>query len=189
MVRVSKLKELDSRSSNKVDKEEFENIISYNNHAITMSEIAVSLLSGYNPLNVRGVRELLAMYLLVPYITKSQLDTPSEKYNIPQLKLDSLFTKVINKDGSMSEMTLDGLRNALCHSFVALTDKGDLLLDDRASCSDRKTHDALDDKGFCNRLELDKTRNKLLSLHKKVIQKQIEFHTNLLEHLEVQKCV
>lgn len=75
---MSKLKELDSRSSNKVNKEEFENIISYNNHAITMSDIAVSLLSGYNPLDVRGVRELLAMYLLVPYITKSQLDTPSE---------------------------------------------------------------------------------------------------------------
>lgn len=185
---MSKLEELASTLNNKVDKEEFENIISYNNHAITMSDIAVSLLSGYNPLEVKGVRELLAMYLLIPYITKSQLDTPSEEYNIPQLKLDSLFTKVINKDGSSSEMTLDNLRNALCHSFVALTDKGDLLLDDRASC-DRKTHDALDDKGFCNRLELDKARNKLLSLHKEVIQKQIEFHTNLLEYLEVQKCV
>ncbi len=164
-------------------KEELENITSYNNHAITMADIAVSLLVGYNPLDVKGVRELLAMYLLIPYITKSQLDIPSEKYNIPQLKLDALFTKVMNKDGSLSEMTLDGLRNALCHSFVALTDKGDLLLDDRASCH-RKIHDALDDKGFCNRLELDKTRDKLLSLHKEVIQKQIEFHNNLLKDLE-----
>lgn len=165
-------------------KEELENITSYNNHAITMSNIAISLLMGGNPLNIRGIRELLAMYLLIPYITKSQLDTPNENYNIPQLDLDSLFTKVINKDGSMSEMTLDGLRNALCHSFVALTDKGDLLLDDRASC-DRKTHDALDDKGFCNRLVLYKTRNKLLSLHKEVIQRQIEFHNNLMNDLEV----
>lgn len=150
-----------------------------------MSNIAISLLMGGNPLNIRGIRELLAMYLLIPYITKSQLDTPSENYNIPpQLDLDSLFTKVINKDGSMSEMTLDGLRNALCHSFVVLTDKGDLLLDDRASC-DRKTHDAMDDKGFCNRLVLDKTRYKLLSLHKEVIQKQIEFHNDLMKDLEV----
>lgn len=181
---MSKLEGLALKLNNKVDKEELESITSYNNHAITMSDIAVSLLSGYNPLEVKGVRELLAMYLLIPYITKSQLDTPSEKYNIPQLKLDSLFTKVINKNGSISEMTLDGLRNALCHSFVALTDKGDLLLDDRASC-DRKTHDSLDDKGFCNRLVLDKTRNKLLSLHKEVIQKQIEFHNNLIKDLEV----
>lgn len=168
----------------RINKDELENIVSYNNHAITMSHIAISLLTGGNPLNVKGVREILAMYLLVPYITNSQLDTPDENHNIPLLDLKSLFTKVINKDSSLAEMTLDGLRNALCHSFVALTDKGDLLLDDRASY-DRKTHDALDDKDFCNRLVLDKTRNKLLSLHKEVIQKQIEFHNNLMKDLEV----
>ena len=84
-------------------------------------------------------------------------------------------------------MTLDNLRNAICHSFIALTEKGDLLLDDRASC-DRKTHDGLDDKGFCNRLELEKTRNKLLTLHKQVLQQQIEFNKNLLKDIEV-NCV
>lgn len=166
-------------------KEELENITSYNNHAITMSNIAISLLMGGNPLNIKGVRELLAMYLLVPYITKSQLETPSENYNIPKLDINSLFTKVINKDGTMSEMTLDGLRNAICHSFMALTDKGDLMLDDRACFPNRKAHDELEDKGFCNRLELAKTRSKLLSLHKQVIQQQVEFHNNLLKDLEV----
>ena len=165
--------------------EELENITSYNNHAITMSNIAISLLMGGNPLNIKGVRELLAMYLLVPYITKSQLKTPSENYNIPQLDVNSLFAKVINKDGTLSEMTLESLRNAICHSFMALTDKGDLMLDDRASL-DRKAHEELEDKGFCNRLELAKTRNKLLSLHKQVIQQQVEFHNNLLKDLEVQ---
>ena len=164
--------------------EELENITSYNNHAITMSNIAISLLMGDNPLNIKGVRELLAMYLLVPYITKSQLETPSENYNIPKLDINSLFTKVINKDGTMSEMTLDGIRNTICHSFMALTDKGDLMLDDRASL-DRKAHDELEDKGFCNRLELAKTRSKLLSLHKQVIQQQVDFHNNLLKDLEV----
>ena len=164
--------------------EELENITSYNNHAITMSNIAISLLMGGNPLNIKGVRELLAMYLLVPYITKSQLETPSENYNIPKLDVNSLFTKVINKDGTMSEMTLESLRNAICHSFMALTDKGDLMLDDRASL-DRKAHEELEDKGFCNRLELAKTRSKLLSLHKQVIQQQVEFHNNLLKDLEV----
>lgn len=170
-----------------MNKEELENILSYNNHAVTMSRIAVSLLAGENPLNLRGVREILAMYLLVPYITNSQLDKPDELYNIPKLDINSFFTKVIYKDGSLKEMTLDNLRNAICHSFIALTEKGDLLLDDRASC-DRKTHDGLDDKGFCNRLELEKTRNKLLTLHKQVLQQQIEFNKNLLKDIEV-NCV
>ncbi len=164
--------------------EELENITSYNNHAITMSNIAISLLMGGNPLNIKGVRELLAMYLLVPYITKSQLETPSENCNIPKLDVNSMFAKVMNKDGTLSEMTLESLRNAICHSFMALTDKGDLMLDDRASL-DRKAHDELEDKGFCNRLELAKTRSKLLSLHKQVIQQQVEFHNNLLKDLEV----
>ena len=167
-------------------KEELENITSYNNHAITMSNIAISLLMGGNPLNIKGVRELLAMYLLVPYITKSQLETPSENCNIPKLDVNLMFAKVMNKDGTLSEMTLESLRNAICHSFMALTDKGDLMLDDRASL-DRKAHEELEDKGFCNRLELAKTRSKLLSLHKQVIQQQVEFHNNLLKDLEVEQ--
>lgn len=167
-----------------MNKEEFENILSYNNHATTMSQIAVNLLMGENPLEVKGVRELLAMYLLVPYITNFQLDTPDENYNIPKLDVNTVFTKVQFKDGKLSDMTLDRLRNALCHSFVALTDKGDLMLDDRASC-DRKTHDSITDKGFCNRLVLEKTRNKLLSLHSEVLKQQARYNNNLLKEFEV----
>ena len=138
---------------------------------------------GENPLDVKGIRELLAMYLLVPYITNSQLDTPDKNSNIPKLDVNSVFTKVL-KDGSLSDMTLDRLRNALCHSFVAITDKGDLMLDDRATC-DRKTHDSMADKGFCNRLVLKKTRNKLLSLHKEVLKQQAIYNNNLLKEFEV----
>ena len=167
-----------------MNKEELENILSYNNHATTMSQIAVNLLMGENPLDIKGVRELLAMYLLVPYITNSHLDTPDENYNIPKLDVNTVFTKVQFKDGRLSDMTLDKLRNALCHSFVALTDKGDLMLDDRASC-DRKTHDSMTDKGFCNRLVLEKTRNKLLSLHREVLEQQARYNDNLLKEFEV----
>lgn len=167
-----------------MNKEELENILSYNNHATTMAQIAVNLLMVENPLEVKGVRELLAMYLLVPYITNSQLDTPDENYNIPKLDVNTVFTKVQFKDGRLSDMTLDRLRNALCHSFVALTDKGDLMLDDRASC-DRKTHDSMTDKGFCNRLVLEKTRNKLLSLHREVLEQQAKYNDNLLKEFEV----
>lgn len=175
---------LEMFNTNEINKEELENILSFNNHAVTMSRIAVSLLSGGNPLVFRGVRELLAMYLLIPYITNKHLDTPDKNHKIPKLDINSLFTKVINKDGSYSEMTLEHLRNAICHSFMALTDKGDLLLDDRASC-DRKTHDAITDKGFCNRLELEKTRKKLLSLHEEVIRQQISYNNNLMKDFEV----
>lgn len=167
-----------------MNKEELENILSYNNHATTMSQIAVNLLMGENPFEVKGVRELLAMYLLVPYVTNSQLDTPDENYNIPKLDVNTVFTKVQFKDGRFSDMTLDRLRNALCHSFVALTDKGDLMLDDRASF-DRKTHDSMTDKGFCNRLVFEKTRNKLLSLHREVLEQQARYNDNLLKEFEV----
>lgn len=166
-----------------MNKTELENIISYNNHAVTMAQIAVNLLEGKNPLNVCGVRELLALYLLVPYITNKRLDVPAANYNVPQLDMKTVLTKVRFKNGSLSEMTLENLRNALCHSFVALTEKGDLLLDDRASL-DRKTHDSLSDKGFCNRLEIGKTHNKLLALHKSILKQQAEFNNKLVQECE-----
>ena len=166
-----------------MNREELENIISFNKHAVTMSKIAVSLLEGGNPLSVPGVRELLALYLLVPYITNKRLDVPAANYNVPQLDMKTVLTKVRFKNGSLSEMTLDNLRNALCHSFVALTEKGDLLLDDRASL-DRKTHDSLSDKGFCNRLEMEKTRNELLALHKNILKQQAEFNNKLVQEWE-----
>ena len=90
-----------------MNKTELENIISYNNHAVTMAQIAVNLLEGKNPLNVCGVRELLALYLLVPYITNKRLDVPAANYNVPQLDMKTVLTKVRFKNGSLSEMTLD----------------------------------------------------------------------------------
>lgn len=160
---------------------EIENALGYNEHAIFMSRIAIELLNGnIDILSAKGVKEIIAMYLLIPYITKNQLDKPDENYyNIPKLDINSIFTKVYNKDNTLSEMTLDGIRNAICHSFVSLTEHGDLLLDDRASC-DKKAHSAMIDKGFCNRLELEKTSQKLLSLHMDVIRQQQKFVHKLL---------
>lgn len=160
---------------------EIENALSYNEHAIFMSRIGIELLNGnIDVLNAKGVKEIIAMYLLIPYITKNQLDKPDENYyNIPKLDINSIFTKVYNKDNTLSEMTLDGIRNAICHSFVSLTEHGDLLFDDRASC-DKKAHSAMIDKGFCNRLELEKTSQKLLSLHMDVIRLQQKFAHELL---------
>ena len=41
------------------------------------------------------------------------------------------------------------------------------------------------DKGFCNRLVLDKTRQKLLSLHNEVLKQQAQYNSSLLKELEV----
>lgn len=164
-----------------VDKE-MEDATSYNEHTIFMSRIATEILRGnVKILNKKGVKEIIAMYLLIPYITNKQLDKPDEDYyNIPKLDLNSNFAKVYNIDGTLSDMTLDRMRNAICHSFVSLTEHGDLLLDDRASL-DSKVHSKLSDKGFCNRLELDKSNKKLLQLHENVIKQQNEF---MLEYLK-----
>lgn len=88
---------------------EIENALGYNEHAIFMSRIAIELLNGnIDILSAKGVKEIIAMYLLIPYITNKQLDTPDSKYyNIPKLDINSLFSKVQYKDGSLSKTTLD----------------------------------------------------------------------------------
>lgn len=40
-------------------------------------------------------------------------------------------------------------------------------------------------KGFCNRLVLEKTRNKLLSLHREVLEQQAKYNDNLLKEFKV----
>ena len=158
-----------------------EDAISYNNHAISMARIAINLLMGNNEiLDKKGVKELISMYLLIPYITNKQLDKPDEEYyNIPKLDINSIFAKVRHEYDTLTEATLDSIRNSMCHSFVSLTDQGDILLDDRASY-DRNTHSSLSDKGFCNRFEIDKTNKRLLSLHLEVIKKQEDFIRNII---------
>lgn len=170
------------------DRTNMDRIINYNEHAIFMSEIAVKLLESDNyTLITKGVRELIAMYLLIPYITNIQLDKPdNSNYNIPKLDINSVFTKIVNKDGSVSEITLDGLRNAICHSFVTIEENKGIILDDRASC-DRKTHDAQTIKSYCNRLDTDRTRLKLLELHRKVIKMQKDHTKKLLATVGVEK--
>ena len=162
-------------------------IINYNEHAIFMSEIALSILNNdKNILNIKGVIELIAMYLLIHYITNTHLDKPNKNYyNIPKLDTNSLFTRVYAIDGTLMNMTLDGLRNAICHSFVTIEENRGIVLDDRASC-DRKTHNELDNKGYCNRLVIEKTRQKLLELHKQVINSQKEHNNNLIATIEVE---
>ena len=101
----------------------------YNEHAKLLADIALSILNGNkNALDINGIKEIIALYLLIPYMTKSKLQTPGENCKIPSL------------DGEFIEkVTYEDLRNTICHSFVTVEeDKGDnsvhgrrLIFDDR----------------------------------------------------------
>lgn len=158
-------------------KEELERIINYNEHAIFLSEIAVNLLeNNTNALIVPGIREIISMYLLIPYITKDLLDTPSSNHNIPQLNTSEVFYEYLNEDGTKHQINLEGLRNAICHSFVSLEDKGGIIVDDRSIHPNRRSHVNQQKKSLCERLDIELTRKKLLNFHKKVLEEQKTFN-------------
>ncbi len=99
-----------------------ERIANYNDHAKFMADIAMSILNGNKRvLDVNGVKEIIALYLLIPYMTPDKLTTPDEKCVIP------------NVSGNFcGDISLEDLRNAICHSFVtveedALSKRGNYL--------------------------------------------------------------
>lgn len=115
-----------------------EQIANYNDHAKFMADIAISILNGNaNVLDVNGVKEIIALYLLIPYMTPDKLTTPDGKCIIPNVSGDFC-----------NGISLEDLRNAICHSFVTVEeDKNDgtihgkrLIVDDRALFHNRKSH-------------------------------------------------
>ena len=66
-----------------------ERIANYNDHAKFLADIAKEILRGNKAvLDVKGVKEIIALYLLIPYITPDTLMTPDEKCVIPKLNGD-----------------------------------------------------------------------------------------------------
>ena len=115
-----------------------ERITNYNDHAKFMADIALNILNGNKGvLDVNGVKEIVALYLLIPYITPDKLSTPDEKCIIPNIC-----------GNFCNGVSLEDLRNAICHSFVTVEeDKNDgtihgkcLIVDDRALFHNRKSH-------------------------------------------------
>lgn len=110
----------------------------YNSHAKFLADIAIAVLKG-NPeiLRVNGVKEIIALYLLIPYITPVQLSTPGDDFHIPQISGEFL-------DG----IDLRDLRDSICHSFVTIEEDQDdgtthgkyLVFDDRV-VNNRKEHE------------------------------------------------
>ena len=144
-------------------------IAQYNSHAKFLADIAKAILDGRKAvLDVNGVKEIIALYLLIPYITPDTLMTPDEKCIIPKLS------------GSFSDdITLEDLRNTICHSFVTVeADKGNgsvhgktLILDDRVFYHNRKDHIELGVHSSACRIPIDYTHKRLDELFNEVLRR------------------
>jgi hypothetical protein len=136
----------------------------FKEHSIFLSEIAQNILDGNDKfLLIPGVREIIALYLLIPYTTHDQLDAgmPSK---MPKLDLSEEFINGVN---------LRNLRDAICHSFVTVEESsrerlGRIIIDDRAQMT-RKTHNEQEIKTLNVSLEIPQAQKKLRELHSKII--------------------
>jgi hypothetical protein len=138
--------------------------INFREHSIYLSEIAQNILDGNDRiLLIPGVREIIALYLMIPYATNQQLDAgmPSK---MPKLDLSEEFISGVN---------LRDLRDTICHSFVTVEESnkdrlGRIIIDDRAQMN-RNTHDKQERKTLGVFLEIQQTNKKLKELHSKII--------------------
>lgn len=136
----------------------------FKEHSIFLSEIAQNILDGNDKfLLIPGVREIIALYLLIPYATHDQLDAgmPSK---MPKLDMSEEFINGVN---------LRNLRDAICHSFVTVEEStrerlGRIIVDDRAQMS-RKIHNEQEFKALNVSLQIPQAHKKLRELHSKII--------------------
>ncbi len=124
-----------------------ERINNYNSHAKFLADIAKAIINNNKSvLDVNGVKEIIALYLLIPYMTESTLTTPDEKCVIPKLSGEFL-----------PGISFAALRDTISHSFITTEEcKNDgsmhgkfLIFDDRLT-ADRKIHSK---KGFHSNAE------------------------------------
>ncbi len=143
-----------------------ENIENYNSHAKFLAEVGLQILNGNkNVLDVNGVKEIISLYLLIPYITKSTLETPDELCKIPHLE-----------GNFIGNISLEDLRNTISHSFVTVEEyKNDgsnhgmyLIFDDRL-VSDKTTHSKKGRHGTCHNVYIDVINRRLIELFNKII--------------------
>jgi hypothetical protein len=143
-----------------------ERIENYNSHAKLLADIALAILHGNkNVLDINGIKEIIALYLLIPYITPNTLTTPSVECKIP--KIEGLF---------YNDIKLEDLRNSLCHSFVTVEeDVNDgsvhgkrLILDDRALYSNRNNHEKLGYHSSAVNVPIEYAHDKLVELFNKI---------------------
>ena len=140
----------------------------YNEHATFMTDIAKAILNGNkNALDINGVKEIIALYLMIPYMSDSTLQTPGDKYIIPHL------------NGSfLNGITYSELRDTICHSFVTVEeDNGDgihgktLIFDDRIN-TDRKIHSQKGNHSEAYSIDIEYVHKKLQEMVDEVIMKE-----------------
>ena len=137
----------------------------YNEHAKLLTEIGIEVLNG-NPyvFNVNGIKEIIALYLLIPYITPDQLDPP-EGSAMPQVTGEFC-----------GGILLEDLRNTICHSFVTVEEyKNDgsehgkyLIFDDRIKFHRRTDHNNLANKNECYCIYIEEIHQRLLQLFNEI---------------------
>lgn len=140
----------------------------YNEHALLMADITNAVLNGNKDvLDFNGVKEIIALYLMIPYMSDDTLQTPGEKYIIPHLE-----GKFLNN------ITYSELRNTICHSFVTVEeDKGDgihgkrLIFDDRI-ITDKKTHSKKGNHSEAYNIDIEYVHKKLQEMVDEVTMKE-----------------
>ena len=138
----------------------------YNSHAKFMAEIAVAVLNwNKNVLDVNWVKEIIALYLLIPYITPDTLVTPWEDFVLP--KLEGAFSDTVS---------LKNLRDSICHMFVTAEEKtndwsghGDYLIFDDRIFHDRCIHDKLWDISKTWNISINYVHQRLLELYNEIL--------------------
>lgn len=138
-----------------------EQIDNYNSHAKFMADIAKAILNGNQEiLDINGVKEIIALYLMLPYMTPTSLDSPDDKCFIPKVTGD--FCQGV---------TIKNLRDSLGHSFVTVeSDNNDgtthgkvLVIDDRAM-KNKNEHDALGKHSTATFIPINFAHRRLLEL-------------------------
>ena len=140
----------------------------YNEHATFMADIAKAMLEGNkNALDINGVKEIIALYLMIPYMSDATLQTPGDKYIIPHLS--GCFLK---------DITYSELRNTICHSFVTVEeDNGDgvhgkrLIFDDRIN-TDKKIHSQKGHHSEAYNIDIEYVHEKLQDMVDEITMKE-----------------
>lgn len=144
-------------------------IDNYNNHAKFLAEIGLAIVNGNKQiLDINGIKEIISLYLLIPYITNQTLETPDSLCKIPHL--DGQF---------IDNISLENLRNTISHSFVTVeefkndgTSHGKYLIFDDRILYDAKTHSNKGIHSECHSISIEVINSKMKELFKQIIDLQ-----------------
>lgn len=138
-----------------------EQIEKYNSHATFLADIAAEILnSNANLFKINGVKEIIALYLLIPYLTHDTLETPHDLCKIPNIDGEFL-------DG----IQIKDLRDTICHSFVTVeehknngTRHGEYLIFDNRIVCNRTNHRKLGKHSQCYNIDINRINSRIKEL-------------------------